>query len=203
MNLTFSNLKRWDYAKAIRFMMVGMNVDAYHDSRFHQAMYGIYFFFSELNRSTQVVAAYDGKRLVGVLLADMQSESKTHDTIFNRLAVRAVKLFMRRPGEGVHTYWQANEEMFEAYQKTHSPDGELVFLAADPEAQNQGVGTQLLREFERREAGKTVYLYTDDQCTYQFYEHRGFERVGEKDIVMDMGEKQVPLKCLLYSKVLG
>jgi hypothetical protein len=48
-----------------------------------------------------------------------------------------------------------------------------------------------------------VYLYTDDQCTYQFYDHRGFERVGEKDIVMDMGEKQVPLKCLLYSKKLG
>ena len=203
MALVFSELKRRDHAKAVRFMMVGMNVDAYHDSRFFQTAYGIYFFYSELNRSTQVIAAYEEDRLAGVLLADMEGEHKAHNTLWSRLVIRAAKLFMRRPAPGVSTYWQANEEMFADYKRTHSPDGELVFLAADPAAQNRGIGTQLLQELERREAGKTVYLYTDDQCTYQFYEHRGFERVGERDIVMDMGEKQVPLKCLLYSRKLG
>ena len=184
-------------------MMVGMNVDAYHDNRLFQYAYGIYFFYSELIRSSQVIAAYEGKRLAGVLLADMDGEEKAHNTRFNRLLIRFVKLFMRAPGEGVRTYWQANDEMFASYQTAHTPDGELVFLAADPAMQHKGIGTQLLAEFERREASKTVYLYTDDQCTYQFYDRRGFERVGEKDIVMDMGEKQVPLKCLMYSKKLG
>lgn len=203
MELTFSKLKLRDHIKAVRFMMVGMNVDAYQGSRIFQTAYGIYFFYSELNRSTQVIAAYEGKKLMGVLLADMNGEGKANNTFFSRLMIRAAKLFMKSPGKGVATYWQANEEMFALYEKTHTPDGELVFLAADPAAQNCGVGTQLLTEFERREAEKTVYLYTDDKCTYQFYDHRGFERVGERDIVMDMGEKQVPLKCLLYSKELG
>lgn len=38
----------------------------------------------------------------------------------------------------------------------------------------------LLRELEEREKGKKVFLYTDSACTYQFYEHRGFELAQEK-----------------------
>ena len=74
MALVFSRLKHKDYAKAVRFMMVGMNVDAYHDNKLFQYAYGIYFFYSELIRSSQVIAAYEGKRLAGVLLADMDGE---------------------------------------------------------------------------------------------------------------------------------
>ena len=44
----------------------------------------------------------------------------------------------------------------------------------------------LLNELARRENGKELYLFTDDQCTYQFYEHRGFEKIGEKDIVLEL-----------------
>ena len=90
--------------------------------------------------------------------------------------------------------------MYDAYTKNNSPDGQIVFLAADPEAKGKGIGSLLLDELEKREKGKELYLYTDDACTYQFYEHRGFIRSGEKDIVMELREKVVPLKCMLYSK---
>ena len=81
----------------------------------------------------------------------------------------------------------------------HTPDGEIRFLAADPETKVKGVGTMLLNELEQREKNKEIYLFTDDQCTYQFYERRGFERAGEKDIVLELGKK-IDLKCLLYRK---
>lgn len=48
-----------------------------------------------------------------------------------------------------------------------------------------------------------VYLYTDNACTYQFYEHRGFERAGEKDVVLSIAGREVALQCLLYSKRMG
>ena len=53
----------------------------------------------------------------------------------------------------------------------------------------------LLNELARRENGKELYLFTDDQCTYQFYEHRGFEKIGEKDIVLEL-DNTINLKCL-------
>lgn len=59
----------------------------------------------------------------------------------------------------------------------------------------------LLNEFERRKYGKEIYLFTDDQCSYPFYEHRGFERIGEKDIVLELDDK-INLKCFLYRKLI-
>jgi len=43
-------------------------------------------------------------------------------------------------------------------------------------------------------------VFTDNNCTWQFYEHKGFERVGEKEIRMDIAGADVPLTCLLYAK---
>ena len=63
-----------------------------------------------------------------------------------------------------------------------------------------GVGTALLSAFEKDESGKLIYLYTDNACTYQFYEHRGFERSEERQVVLDLDKRQVPLTCLFYTK---
>ncbi|MDU7008384.1 MAG: GNAT family N-acetyltransferase, partial [Enterococcus faecalis] len=46
------------------------------------------------------------------------------------------------------------------------------------------------------------FLFTDSGCTYQFYERRGFERKKEKDIVMKILNKEVDLRCMLYSKII-
>lgn len=86
------------------------------------------------------------------------------------------------------------------YLKFNTPDGEIIFLAADPDCKIKGIGTALLNALEAREKGKTLYLYTDDACTYQFYEHRRFKRVEEKEIVLEMPKGRVPLKCFIYSK---
>ena len=106
-------------------------------------------------------------------------------------------------GKGVDSYDAANKAMFKKYCESNTPDGEIIFLAANPDVKIKGIGTVLLEELEKRERGKKLYLYTDDACTYQFYEHRGFKRVDEKDVVLELGKKTVGLKCLLYSKTIG
>ena len=70
-----------------------------------------------------------------------------------------------------------------------TPDGELIFLAADPGSKIRGIGTALLSELEKDENGKLVYLYTDNACTYQFYEHRGFVRAGEQQVELNLEKK--------------
>ena len=64
------------------------------------------------------------------------------------------------------------------------------------------MGTLLLDELARREAGKEFFLYTDDGCTYAFYEHRGFARAGERDIILFLNGRRVPLRCFLYRRAL-
>jgi len=202
-NIEIRELRKKDYKQAIEFAITGMHFNRYLDNKMLLSLYGRYFLYLELTRATQVIAAYVGDELAGVLLAEIKGEDKKYHSFGKSLYVKAFdflqKTFYR---DGVDPYDKANKEMYLRYLEDNSPDGEIIFLTANPQVKAKGIGTKLLNELERRERRKKIYLFTDDSCTYQFYEHRGFERSCEKDIILDFKSRKVPLKCLLYSKVI-
>ena len=201
MNLEIKKLNKKDYNKAIQYAINGMHFNMYVNNKFDLNLYGRYFWYLELTNATQVIAAYTDDELAGVLIADFKDEEKVYKSFFNTLYIKIFdwlqNTFFK---DSVGLYDKVNSEMLSNYKSKRSPDGEIRFLTANPNAKAKGIGTLLLNELEKREKGKEVFLFTDDQCTYQFYEHRGFDRVGEKDIMLDFNKKKVPLKCLLYSK---
>ncbi len=200
MNISFRMLDKKDRKKAIDFAVVGMHCNVYFGSDFMSSMYGRFLLYFGMTSATQMIAAYEGDKFLGLLLARIDGEERCCHSLFLKAFTGTANLISRifsRNGAGV--YETACREMLTRYKKENSPDGEMTFFAVDPKEEGKGIGTAILDEFERRESGKLVYLNTDDQCTWQFYDHRGFMRVGEKDIVMDLKEK-VPLKCMLYSK---
>ena len=192
-----------DTGKAIQFAVTGMHFDLYFKSKVLRNLYGRYFWYLETNRATQIIAAYEDDTLAGVLLAEINGETTKYYSKWRAMYVKFVEFVQRlfyKDSAGL--YDEVNKEMFAKYKKTNSPDGEIIFLAANPDVKTKGIGTMLLSELEKREKGKQIYLYTDTACTYQFYEHRGFDCVGEKDVELDFGEKKVPMTRLLYSKIL-
>ena len=58
-----------------------MHFDWYLDHPFLLDMYGRYFWYMEITRATQVIAAYAGDELAGILLADIRGEEKKHLTV--------------------------------------------------------------------------------------------------------------------------
>lgn len=202
--LKIRELRKSDYKKAIQSAIKGMHFNWYMDNKWILNLYGRYFWYLELTRATQVLAAYHGDEFAGVLLCEIKGESKKYKSWWNSLYVKVFdcmqKLLVK---DGVGPYDEANRQMLEEYKKQHTPDGEILFLAANPDISVKGIGSMLLSELEKREHGKEVYLFTDSACTYQFYEHRGFERIQEKDIVVEIGAKKVDLECYLYCKMLG
>lgn len=203
MNIEFKEIQKKDYKKAIRFAVKGMHFDWYFDNKILLNLYGRYFWYKELNRATQAIGAYVGERLVGVLLAEMKGETKKYRSFGRFLYVKIFEIMQKKFYKGnAVLYKETSQQMLKEYLKQNKPDGEIIFLAADPKAKMRGVGSMMLLELEKREPGKTVYLHTDDACVYQFYEKRGFERVYETDIELDMKTKKVLLKCLIYSKKL-
>lgn len=201
MELTLRKLRKQDESAAIQFAIKGMHFDWYMDNKAALNLYGRYFWYLETSRATQMIAAYADNKFVGVILAEIKGEKKLKHSFWRKTYV-AFFTFIQKVllKEGVGVYDEANRKMFQNYVKNNSPDGEIIFLAADPDCGIKGIGTKLLTALERREPGKEVYLYTDNACTWQFYEHRGFERVGEENITLELGKKSVPLTCLLYRK---
>lgn len=201
MDVEIRPLNPKDYGKAIDFAIQGIHFERYVQNRLALRLYGRYFLYLELARATQVLAAYVGERLVGVLMADMNGEAKHHSSLWQRQYVKLFGAMMALAVRGgPDVYDRANEEMLREFLKTAKPDGELCFLAADPAMQGKGIGTRLLNELGRREAGRCIYLYTDDNCNVQFYEKRGFVCAQQRNIHMQIGSNTVPLACLLYSK---
>lgn len=201
MEIEIKDIQKKDYKKAIQFAIKGMHFDWYLNSPLLLNAYGRYFWYLEINRATQILAAYVDNEFVGVLLAEIKGEKKKRQSFLQQIYVKFVdavqKIFFK---DGAGLYEDTTKEQLAHYLKCNSPDGEIIFLAADPDCKIKGIGTALLNALEEKEKGKMLYLYTDDACTYQFYEHRGFERVEEKEIVLDMPKGKVPLRCFVYSK---
>lgn len=200
MDIQFRTLQRKDYKKAIQFAVDGMHFGIYFDHNFMAYLYGKYFLYSEMLQATQAIAAYHREELAGLLISRVKGEKPCFHSPAKALYVKTVELIQRlffRSSAG--EYDTACREMLAEYRASHSPDGEIIFLAADPGCAIKGIGTRLLKEYEKREPGRLIYLYTDDQCTYQFYEHRGFQKMCERDIVLSLKDC-ISLKCMLYSK---
>lgn len=88
--------------------------------------YGRYFWYLGINRATQIFAAYAEGEFVDVL-------QKT--------------VFKGRAG----LYEDTTKEQLAHYLKFNKPDGEIIFLASDPDCKIKGIGTALLNALEEKE----------------------------------------------------
>lgn len=197
-------LNRRDHAKAIDFAIVGMNFRDYTDSPLMLKLYGRHFFYTELNRATHIFTCYEGDTLRGVLLAHLDDSPVLPRSLWRTAYTRVFGWLLKTfAPDSNSSYDSANRAMLKEYKKKYNPDGEIVFFAADPTARGKGIGTRLLDAFSQVAAHREIYLYTDSNCSYQFYERRGFERVGEKDISVGAGKDKAKITCLMYRKQLG
>ena len=203
MDIELRNISKKDFKKAIEFCRTGMNVDYYTDKPFEIYLYSKYFWYMELLRATQIIGAYINGEMVGVLLADMNGEKKAYKSISANIFIKTAELLMGLIFKGgANVYSETNDKMLAEFKGKNSPDGEMNFLAVDPKLNGKGIGTVLLNELSKREKGKLIYLFTDSGCTYQFYDKRNFDRNFERDIFLNLHDKDIPLTCFLYSKVL-
>ncbi|MCR4611083.1 MAG: GNAT family N-acetyltransferase [Lachnospiraceae bacterium] len=196
-------LRKKDYQKACDFAQVGMHFEWFVKNKFLLKLYTKSFWYEELNQATRAYGAYIGDRFVGVLLAEVKGEPKRYYSKLQSAYIRIVKLIEKIFAGGAEDpYDLANQRMYRSYCKNNSPDVQICFLAADPNCKIRGIGSKLLSALESDLAGKQIYLYTDNSCTYQFYEKRGFTREENRDILIKYGKKEIPLQCFLYSKKL-
>ncbi len=204
MDIIIRNIKKKDFGKIQKFALQGMNFTMYTENKIELYFYTKYFWYLELNRATEVLAAYMGNKLVGVLLADMDGKQKVTVSKWRKLYIKMVEWIMKVAYKGASDlYDETNKDMLKHFKTKYHPDGELNFLAVDPTIKGKGIGSKLLAELECREKGKLVYLFTNTGCTYQFYEHRGFERFDIRKIDIDVHEKKIPHDCFLYYKKLN
>ena len=202
MSIEIKDLDPKDYDIARQFAIEGMNLNRYTSYSYELYIYSKYFLYLELLKSTQILAAYEGDKLVGILMAQIKDEPTKVNSFWLSAYVKSIDFIINKFYKGQNIYANTNNEMFEEYKKNNEPNGEITFFAVDPNTRGKGIGTLLLKELEKIEKGKKLYLFTDSGCTYQFYDHRGFSKEQERNIVLPIHDKDTSLTCFLYSKIM-
>lgn len=201
--MVIRDLKNKDIRKAMDFACTGMHFDWYVHSRLALDLYTRYFVYMELNRATQIIAAYEGDQLMGLLLAAFRDEKPADYSYGRGLYVKFFKGLQKLVAEdALGEYDHLNLDMLSDYRKHNSPDGEIGYLAVDPDSQGRGVATFMLNELAKRRPGSQIYLYTDEACSYKFYDYSGFERVGRRVQKLDFGREPFFMNLYMYSKTL-
>ena len=203
MNIDIKQLKKRDFNDARKFAIDGMHLSWYTNNKIELYLYSKYFWYLEISKATRALGAYMGDKLVGVLLVDINKESKVFNSLWYKLFVK-IASFVINLGykEASSAYEDVNIEMLETFKKDNQVDGEINFFAVDPKCKGKGIGTLLLNELEKQEKGKQIYLYSDTGSTYQFYLQRGFAVSGKKDVTIKIKNRELPLTCYLFSKIL-
>ncbi|WP_125770548.1 GNAT family N-acetyltransferase [Companilactobacillus furfuricola] len=197
--LEIKPLKKSDYRKCIQFAKKGMHFNKYTKNPVGLELYSRYFWYNELISATKIYAAYQNEQLAGVLLLNEFGKQKPAATFFKRVFVEIMEKLVRN-FDRANPYDDVNKVMLTDYRKHYKPTAEINYLAADPDNQTKGIGTFLLDQVAQDYDGCEINLYTDTDCSYQFYDYRGFERYREATIRYRRGEKFVPLTCFLYRR---
>lgn len=128
------------------------------------------------------VALKDGEP-VGLVLARGKRTPKINKrySFYARLVSAKLSLFKEgREGRKEQKEEQAIDDHL--LQETGSEfDGELILFILDEKARGLGIGSSLFQQFLAYQSSieaKDYFLFTDDACTYEFYERKGLTRIG-------------------------
>ena len=203
MNLELKPLKRADEPQVVRFAVDGMHFDHYIKSARLQRAYAGHFWLASKMEATEQIALYSGEVLAGVLLARMIGGVAVGVPPLERVFVRTADALLHvvsRKLEGA--YQRANERLLSRFLLRYTAEGEITFLAVNPALKRQGVGRQLVEELATRHEGKRVYVFSDEECDFGFYDHMRFTKEEEEAVSLVCSTGRMVLPCFLYSKVL-
>lgn len=195
---------REDANELAAFALEGMNFSRYTRSRLGQKLYSRYFVRDSILNATLSFGAYTEEgHLAGALLARFHDERPVYHNLFWRCYVWLFQLILSLFfGNYTDEYDINNRKMLQDIQHAKTLDGELSLFAVDPNQKGHGVGSALLSEFQKRKSGKHIYLFTDSNCTYQFYQHRNFEQAASVDIHEPGQPTDQRLTCFVFTRAL-
>ncbi|MHA2789453.1 GNAT family N-acetyltransferase [Corynebacterium sp. S7] len=81
-------------------------------------------------------------------------------------------------------------------------DNEIILFIVDSSTRGQGVGKRLFTSYTdelQRHGQRDFFLYTDSECTWQFYEARGMRRVGFSSYASLLKESPAEIESYVYA----
>lgn len=155
-----------------------------------------------LARTTYAAVVERNGRIIGVILGSVPVKVTRMQILRHRWqqASLALPMLANRAGRNGLREQLAILHADRALIQTTRNDyqAEIVLFLVSPEAKGQGVGGRLFAHMLDRFHAlgiRQYFLFTDTTCDYGFYEHKGLQRAGVRNLALAHGEQ---LQCFLY-----
>ncbi|CAM4131027.1 MULTISPECIES: GNAT family N-acetyltransferase [Bacillus cereus group] len=173
------------------------------DKNFLNSVLNFYLHSCILGSSFSKVAEKDNK-VIGVILGDSEKDKnrlkRFHNTI--SFAFNTLKLFItnKENREFLKAFIQVQKTYKELIQgKEDQFQGCIQLFIVSEESRGLGVGKSLLShlfQYMKKEDVTSLYLYTDNECNYEFYDRQNFQRIQEKAV--NFGPTEEDFNVFLY-----
>ncbi|PGZ61810.1 GNAT family N-acetyltransferase [Bacillus cereus] len=173
------------------------------DKNFLNSVLNFYLHSCILGSSFSKVAEKDNK-VIGFILGDSEKDKNRLKSVHNNFsfAYNTLKLFMtnKENREFLKSFIKVKKTYKELIQgKEDRFQGCIQLFIVSEESRGLGVGKTLMNylfEYMKTEDVTSLYLYTDNNCNYRFYDKQNFKRVTEKEIAFESIEEN--LNIFLY-----
>ena len=158
--------------------------------------------FAQRNTFTEVAVVNDS--LIGVIMARAGMPDKQTQDHWASIKHHACEELDKLGGSTsdlarfFEAMEQADRQMLE--RSACDPDFELVLFAVSDKVRGLGIGSTLMDHAQRylaAQGASRAFLFTDTDCTWEYYEHRGMRRAAEQSFADD-GASILPERMFVY-----
>ena len=158
-----------------------------------EATLGLYLNMVLYKSSFTKAAELDGK-LVGVITGYVEGDEPMGRLLMDDGALYALKLMntIKSDRKATYKYLSKTQDIYkEMLEEVGEPyDANLVFFVVSEEVRGLNVGKRLwleLLSYFKQKGVRSVYLFSDTECNFGFYDHAGFTKRTEREVEFTFG----------------
>lgn len=140
---------------------------------------------------------------VGIIMAKSMKSHRCSIQLWLQRTFSILSLLATKEGRAVSRIFGGisgiDKELLRECKKDYQ--GEIAFFAIDARYRGRGIGKKLFESalaYLREEQVHTFFLFTDTSCNYQFYEHQGMTRRGERNHTFEVKNQTGNMTFFIY-----
>lgn len=135
---------------------------------------------NDFKSSTFIEIAEHDEKICGIILGSTTLTNEKAVEFDYEAAVKKAKATLQTTASGQQVLSDLKQQKLLSQTVEHDCDSKLLFFCVDKKYRRHQIGTTLIHAFEKYLSNlnaKGYSLHTDTNCSYQYYENNGYQRI--------------------------
>ncbi|MFD1174509.1 GNAT family N-acetyltransferase [Oceanobacillus picturae] len=205
--IKYRNLEREDYEQIRQLINNAFNIHGFiKDKKVLDLVLNFYLQDCIVSSSFSKVAEKDNK-VIGIILGNAQKDKHRLKKTYNIISIACTFLkgifISRENKKAINVFLETQKvynEMFQGKEKNFQ--GSIELFIVSQESRGLGVGGELLNSltnYMKSMRVNSIYVFTDNECNYGFYDSKNFKRINEKEIIFEQFKDRLTVFLYEYN----